>query len=96
MKIEESAARPNIAPAPEDLAKIKDWVLYKDDNVIVINKPYGLAVQGGSKVSKSVDDMLDGLMFDASERPKLTHRLDRDTSGVLVLARSSKAAAHAG
>ena len=63
-------------------------VLYKDANVIVINKPPGLAVQGGSKIGRSVDGMLDGLMFDGKERPKLVHRLDRDTSGVLVLARS--------
>lgn len=76
-----------------DAALIRNWVIYKDDNVIVINKPFGLPVQGGSKVHKSVDDMLGGLMFDAGERPKLVHRLDRDTSGVLVLARSAKAAA---
>jgi 23S rRNA pseudouridine955/2504/2580 synthase len=78
---------------PDDLAEIRKWVLYKDSHVIVINKPAGLAVQGGSKINKSVDGLLDGLIFDAKERPKLTHRLDRDTSGVLVLARSSKVAA---
>jgi len=77
----------------DDIRMIQDAVIYKDTNVIVINKPYGLAVQGGSKVTKSVDDLLDGLMFDSAVRPKLTHRLDRDTSGVLVLARSSQAAA---
>lgn len=75
----------------EDAKEIQRWVLYKDANVIVINKPFGLAVQGGSKITKSVDGMLDGLKFDG-ERPKLVHRLDRDTSGVLVLARSAKAA----
>lgn len=76
-----------------EAAEIKKWVLYKDENVIVLNKPYGLAVQGGTNINKSVDDMLDGLMFGKEERPKLTHRLDRDTSGVLVIARSAKAAA---
>ncbi len=77
--------------SPEDEAEIQRWVLYKDANIIVINKPFGLAVQGGTKIIRSVDDMLDGLKF-GGERPKLTHRLDRDTSGVLVLARHTKSA----
>jgi 23S rRNA pseudouridine955/2504/2580 synthase len=67
-------------------------VLYKDDDVLVIDKPAGLAVQGGSGLSTSVDDLLDALQFDAKERPRLVHRLDRDTSGVLALARNAKAA----
>ena len=69
-------------------------VLYKDDDVLVIDKPAGLAVQGGSGLSTSVDDLLDALQFDAEERPRLVHRLDRDTSGVLALARNAKAARH--
>ena len=80
----------------DDARLIQDWVLYKDANIIVVNKPYGLPVQGGSKISKSLDDMLDGLMFGGKERPKLVHRLDRDTSGVLVLARNAKTAARMG
>ncbi|WP_119301814.1 RluA family pseudouridine synthase [Dongia deserti] len=67
-------------------------VLYKDDDVLVIDKPAGLAVQGGTSLSTSVDDLLDALQFDAKERPRLVHRLDRDTSGVLALARNAKAA----
>jgi 23S rRNA pseudouridine955/2504/2580 synthase len=77
----------------KDLALVKDWVLYKDENIIVVNKPSGLAVQGGTKITRNLDDMLEGLRFDAKERPKLIHRIDRDTSGALVLARSSKIAA---
>lgn len=77
----------------DDIRMIQEAVLYKDADVIVINKPSGLAVQGGSKITKSVDGMLDVLRYEAKERPKLVHRLDRDTSGVLVLARSAKAAA---
>lgn len=77
----------------QDQESIQKWVLYKDEHVIIINKPFGLAVQGGNKISKSVDSMLDGLMFDKEMRPKLVHRLDKDTSGVLVLARTAKAAA---
>jgi 23S rRNA pseudouridine955/2504/2580 synthase len=67
-------------------------VLYKDEHVLVIDKQAGLAVQGGTGLSTSVDDLLDALRFDAEERPRLVHRLDRDTSGVLALARNAKAA----
>jgi 23S rRNA pseudouridine955/2504/2580 synthase len=79
--------------SPEDAKMMQDAVLYKDAHLIVINKPFGLPVQGGSKISKSIDDLLDALRFDSLERPKLVHRLDRDTSGALVLARSAKVAA---
>jgi len=70
---------------------IQSLVIYKDKHIIAINKPAGLATQGGSKIKKHVDGMLDGLKFDGS-RPHLIHRLDKDTSGVLLLARSPKAA----
>lgn len=83
---------PKARMTDEDAAMMQDTVLHKDADIIVINKPPGLAVQGGSKITKSVDSMLDALRFEAKERPKLVHRLDRDTSGVLVLARSAKSA----
>lgn len=79
--------------SPDDIAMMQRAVIYKDAQIIVINKPFGLAVQGGSKITKSVDSLLDALKFDAPDRPKLTHRLDRDTSGVLILARSANVAA---
>jgi len=59
----------------------------------VLNKPPGLATQGGTKTVEHVDGLLDGLQFEAESRPKLVHRLDKDTSGVLLLARTSRAAA---
>ena len=68
-------------------------VLYMDGAVIVLNKPPGLATQGGSGLTKHVDGMLDSLAFDKKQRPRLVHRLDRDTSGVLVVARTVPAAA---
>ena len=71
---------------------IRRCVLYRDLDTIVINKPAGLAVQGGSRLSHHLDGMLDALKFDASERPRLIHRLDKDTSGVLVLARNARSA----
>lgn len=65
------------------------WVIHRDPHRIVINKPAGLSVQGGSSLKDHVDGRLDALRFDG-ERPKLVHRIDRDTSGILLLARSAK------
>ncbi len=76
-----------------DAADLKSRILHRDDMLIVIDKPAGLAVQGGSGTTRHLDGLLDALRFDASERPRLVHRLDRDTSGVLVLARTRAAAA---
>ena len=76
-----------------DARMIRESVLHMDDNLIVINKPPGLAVQGGTGITRSVDGMLDALRFEAPERPRLVHRLDKDTSGVLVLARGASQAA---
>jgi 23S rRNA pseudouridine955/2504/2580 synthase len=67
-------------------------ILYRDDAIIVLNKPAGLASQGGKGIAVHLDGMLDALRFEGTERPKLVHRLDRDTSGVLVLARGVKQA----
>ncbi|GIK48155.1 MAG: RluA family pseudouridine synthase [Hyphomonadaceae bacterium] len=72
---------------------IRSLVIHRDDDVIVLNKPHGLAVQGGAKTTRHIDGLLDGLKFGAENRPKLVHRLDRDTSGCLVLARHPRAAA---
>ncbi len=82
-------ARPADEPAAEAL---RARVLHRDDAVLVIDKPAGLAVQGGSKQHRHLDAMLDALCFDAPERPRLVHRLDKDTAGVLVLARDQRAA----
>ena len=68
--------------------QIKDSILYIDDNIIVINKPTGLSVQGGTGLTQHIDGLLDELTFDHVERPRLVHRLDKDTSGVMVLGRS--------
>ena len=68
-------------------------MLYRDSDVIVLDKPAGLAVQGGTKTVRHLDAMLEALRFGRAERPRLVHRLDKDTSGVLLLARSANAAA---
>lgn len=71
---------------------LSKMLLHEDPEVFVFNKPAGLAVQGGSGVTRNVDDMLEAWRNKKGEKPRLVHRLDRDTSGVLVVARSRLAA----
>jgi 23S rRNA pseudouridine955/2504/2580 synthase len=77
----------------EEAQFIRDMVIYDDRNAFVLNKPPGLATQGGTKTTHHLDRLLDGLAGDAG-RPKLVHRLDKDTSGALLVARSARAAGH--
>lgn len=89
-------APPPQAPKPLDpkLAReVEDLVLHRDDQLLVLNKPAGLPVQGGPGITRHLDGMLDALRFGSEDRPRLVHRLDRDTSGVLVLARTPGVAA---
>ncbi|MDP1618876.1 RluA family pseudouridine synthase [Phenylobacterium sp.] len=75
----------------QDIKFAKSLVLYEDDMVIAINKPHGLAVQGGTKTSRHVDRLLSA-WGEGMDRPRLVHRLDRDTSGVLLLGKGPEAA----
>ncbi|MCO5066118.1 MAG: RluA family pseudouridine synthase [Rhizobiaceae bacterium] len=75
-----------------DADVLSKMLLHEDPKVFVFNKPAGLAVQGGSGVSRHVDDMLEAWRNQKGEKPRLVHRLDRDTSGVLVVARTRQAA----
>lgn len=90
-------AAPKHAPSSRvsaaDTKFIRSCVIYKDDQVIVLNKPAGLPVQGGTGHSRHVDGLLDALMYDYEERPRLVHRLDKDTSGVLILGRTRRVTA---
>lgn len=93
-----NAARPSRSqPKPVDAkteAMLRHCILHIDDDVIVLNKPAGLAVQGGTGMENNhLDAMLGCLQFDAPDRPKLVHRLDKDTSGILVLGRTQTATA---
>ncbi len=83
-------------PSEAEAEALRRRVLHIDKAVIVLNKPAGLAVQGGSRTTRHLDALLDALTFDEPERPRLVHRLDKDTSGVLVLARSRASAARLG
>lgn len=76
----------------DDAHLMRNMVIYQDNSVIVLNKQPGLAVQGGTKTTRHIDGMLEVFQGDNPERPKLVHRLDKDTSGVLIIALSSKAA----
>ncbi|MFM5913741.1 MAG: RluA family pseudouridine synthase, partial [Chakrabartia godavariana] len=77
----------------DQAAFAESLVIHMDKSGLVLNKPPGLATQGGTKTTEHVDGLLDALWFDADQRPKLVHRLDKDTSGVLLVARSARAAA---
>lgn len=82
---------PRISEA--DAEMIRACVLWRDDHIIALNKPAGLATQGGSGQVRHVDMLSDALRFGREDKPRLVHRLDRDTSGVLLLGRSARAAA---
>ncbi|KAJ54798.1 pseudouridine synthase [Actibacterium mucosum KCTC 23349] len=84
-------AKPRVSDA--DTAMMKRAVLYRDDHLIVLNKPAGLPCQGGSKQTRHIDGLSEALCFDLDEKPRLVHRLDKDTSGVLLMARTRAAAA---
>jgi len=72
---------------------IQDAVLWKDEHMIVLNKPAGLPSQGGSgQGARHVDALAEALKFGYKEKPRLVHRLDKDTSGVLLLARTDRVA----
>lgn len=76
-----------------DIKLIQNAVLWKDEHMIVLNKPPGLASQGGSgQGDRHVDGLSEALKFGYKEKPKLVHRLDKDTSGVLLLARTDRVA----
>jgi 23S rRNA pseudouridine955/2504/2580 synthase len=90
------AAPPNRPEREADCQTVEDLqrlVLYRDDHLLVLNKPHGMPVQGGPGISHHLDALLGALRFGSAERPRLVHRLDRGTSGVLVLARTPGSAA---
>jgi 23S rRNA pseudouridine955/2504/2580 synthase len=95
---------PDVAPPPgpkhalskADRDFLASITLYEDDDLLVLNKPSGIAVQGGTKTTHHIDRLLEGLGDGPETRPRLVHRLDRDTSGVLVIAKRRSVAAKLG
>ncbi len=90
LKLDSAPAHKPVSAAvrPEDKAALRGWILHEDKFVIVLNKPPGLPVQGGTKSERNLDAILAAAAEKFGGRPLLVHRLDRDTSGVLVLARN--------
>ncbi|MEQ8309380.1 MAG: RluA family pseudouridine synthase [Sphingopyxis sp.] len=93
----EAKARPARKGRPltqADIELAESMLVHRDGSAIVLNKLPGLATQGGTKTESHVDGLLDALKYDAPVRPKLVHRLDKDTSGALLIARTPRAAAY--
>ncbi len=87
------------APVPlsdEEIAAVRAWVLHEDAQVLVLNKPAGLSSQGGRIKAHTLDDLLWAFMRSNGKRPELVHRLDRDTSGVILAAKTKPAAGFLG
>jgi 23S rRNA pseudouridine955/2504/2580 synthase len=80
----------------EERSLFRSMILHEDEDLYVLNKPEGLAVQGGTKTHRHVDGLLMGLAVELGERPRLVHRLDRDTSGVLIIAKKRLVASSLG
>jgi len=85
---------PGLSKADRDL--IERNILFEDEHVLVLNKPFGIAVQGGTGTKRHIDGILAGMADRFGDRPRLVHRLDRDTTGVLLIAKHRDAAAKLG
>jgi len=93
LKLEAPKPREEAPAAQKDRAFLKSITLYEDDDVMVLNKPMGLAVQGGTGTTRHIDGMLGALRGKDGQRPRLVHRLDKDTAGCLLVAKTRFAAA---
>jgi 23S rRNA pseudouridine955/2504/2580 synthase len=92
-----SSVAPPLGLSKADRDRIQRMILFEDEHVLVLNKPFGLAVQGGTGTKRHIDGMLAGMADRfGGERPRLVHRLDRDTTGVLLVAKHRDAAAKLG
>lgn len=93
LKLDTPKAAGNLSEAEtKTLDELRKMILFEDADVMVLNKPAGLAVQGGSGLSKHVDQMLEVMRDAKGQRPRLVHRLDRETSGCLLIAKTRFAA----
>ena len=89
-------ARQPIALTNEEIAAVRSWVLHEDAHILVLNKPAGLSSQGGRIQAHTLDDLLWAFARSNGKRPELVHRLDRDTSGVILAAKTKPAAGFLG
>ncbi|TGE00285.1 RluA family pseudouridine synthase [Methylobacterium nonmethylotrophicum] len=93
LSLEARPPAPNAARAEGDLAFLRSLILYEDQDMMVLNKPFGLAVQGGSGTTRHVDGLLEAMRDKDGQKPRLVHRLDKDTAGCLIVAKTRLAAA---
>jgi 23S rRNA pseudouridine955/2504/2580 synthase len=93
LSLEARPPAPNSPRAEGDLAFLRSLILYEDQDMMVINKPFGLAVQGGSGTTRHVDGLLEAMRDKDGQKPRLVHRLDKDTAGCLIIAKTRLAAA---
>ncbi|MEQ8826107.1 MAG: RluA family pseudouridine synthase [Filomicrobium sp.] len=93
-------AAPSVKPPPglskADRTLIENMILFEDEHLFVLNKQFGLAVQGGTNTKRHIDGLLAGMADRFGDRPRLVHRLDKDTTGVLLVAKHRNAAAKLG
>lgn len=95
--LEDAPAKPAFVPVSnKDADFLRSLILYEDDDLYVFNKPHGLASQGGTGTKRHMDGLLKSLPNKKGETPRLVHRLDRDTSGCLVVAKTKAVASHFG
>jgi len=94
--LKQKARKPPVSLTPDEIAFIRAMVIYEDDQVIALNKPAGLSSQGGRIQAHTLDDLLWAFAKSSGNRPRLVHRLDRDTSGVILTARTKPAAGFLG
>lgn len=89
-------ARPPVSLSDDEIAAVRSWVIHEDAHVLALNKPSGLSSQGGRIRAHTLDDLLWAFMRSNGKRPELAHRLDRDTSGVILAAKTKPAAGFLG
>jgi 23S rRNA pseudouridine955/2504/2580 synthase len=88
--------RAPVSLSDDEIAAVRSWVLHEDPHLLVLNKPAGLSSQGGRIRAHTLDDLLWAFMRSNGKRPELVHRLDRDTSGVILAAKTKPAAGFLG
>ena len=90
------STRQPVVLSPEDIAAVRSWVIHEDAHLLALNKPSGLSSQGGRIAAHTLDDLLWAFARSNGKRPELVHRLDRDTSGVILAAKTKPAAGFLG